>query len=95
FMLGLDDNKHVRDDSHTSRDDTLTASHTSSISENSSHNASHTSSPTPFYVDDTLNDILFSDSLFDLVETLDSHDSISLHTVECESHAPLSSSSEI
>ncbi|KAH9307323.1 hypothetical protein KI387_035234 [Taxus chinensis] len=78
------------------KDDSLVASHTPFISKNVSHNALHTSSPPPsLYVDDTLNEILAPKSFFDIDEALDSHDSTSLLTVECESHVPLSTSSNI
>ncbi|KAH9311705.1 hypothetical protein KI387_026740, partial [Taxus chinensis] len=99
FMFGLDDSTHVHIDSPPSQTTTIAASHASPISDNASHDPSHTSSHTPSHyvddpIDDTLNDIFISESLSDFDETIDSHESTTLHTTECESLTPLSSSSE-
>ncbi|KAH9298454.1 hypothetical protein KI387_030136, partial [Taxus chinensis] len=85
----LDNNSHT--DSPPNQTIVMTTSHDSHIFDTASPNPSHTLS---YYIDDPIdsmvNDIFIFESLSNVNDTLDSHDSTTFHTVECDFPTPLS-----
>ncbi|KAH9321800.1 hypothetical protein KI387_016439, partial [Taxus chinensis] len=95
YMLGIDNRSHVHTNSSPSQTTYIVPSHESPTFDLVSHHSSHTSSHTPsYYVDDPIdsmiNDIITSESLGDVNDTADRHDSPTFNSIERESLSPLS-----
>ncbi|KAH9301448.1 hypothetical protein KI387_013031, partial [Taxus chinensis] len=100
YLFGIDTHSHEHIDSPSTMATNIVPSYESTSSDIVSHDTSPPSLHTPsHYVDDpidsVLSDILISESLSDIGETLDGHDSPYLHTIECDSPTPMIPSPEI